>query len=235
MPAPADSPTPSTPASAPLLSATIAGVAPHILQADNLGVTDDWRDLYHLLDYLCFAVDSAYPEIPCSKGCSHCCNNQLFRVTEAEWHVVRRGLAKMTEETRGAVFASVNALYGSQREVLEQMAAQWSRGELLPAGLANQVASHCPLLVEGRCSVYGDRPGICRGYGYFSATVQGTSSLLICKQFGPGWIQHLEASGVDQLPMPNWNPVQRKLEALSGGGSIKPLPLWLLDESAGEA
>jgi Fe-S-cluster containining protein len=86
------------------------------------------------------------------------------------------------------------------------------------------------MLVDGRCSIYAHRPAICRGYGYFSATVAGNASLLICQEEGPAWIRHLEDSQVDQIPMPNWNPVQRQLEAMNPSGEIKPLPLWLLDE-----
>jgi hypothetical protein len=29
--------------------------------------------------------------------------------------------------------------------------------------------------------------------------------------------------------MPNWNPIQRQIDALNPSGEIKPLPLWLLE------
>lgn len=222
---------PNLPASAGLLRATIADVAPAIPQADNLGVSDDRRDLYYLLDYLCFAVDRAYPEIPCTKGCAHCCKTNLFRVTRTEWDGVRQGLAELPAATRDRLLAENRATFGPHRDTLEAMARHWSAGDPVPAELHRAAPVACPMLVDGRCSVYHHRPAICRGYGYFSATVAGNASLLICQQEGPGWIRHLEDTQIDQIPMPNWNPVQRQLEALNPSGEIKPLPLWLLDEA----
>jgi Fe-S-cluster containining protein len=221
---------PVTPATAALLSATIRQTAPSIPAADNLGQTGDPRDLYYLLDYLTFAVDRAYPDIPCVRGCSHCCHNQVFRVTEAEWQVVRRELVAMRPDERSEVFARTRALFGAHREVLGAMAELWTAGERVPAELHEPTPKTCPMLRgDGRCGIYDARPAICRGYGYFSATVDGNASLLICKQVGPEWIDQLQSAGIDELPMPNWNPVQRKLEAMSEGGPIKPLPLWLLE------
>lgn len=224
-------PTPALPPSAPLLQATIAQVAPHIPAADNLGATGDWRDIYYMLDYLCFAVDRAYPEIPCGKGCSHCCHNQVFRVTHAEWEVVRQGLLEKPAAEREAFLARAREMYGPHRADLEAMAERWTAGEKAPSELHERAPKSCPLLQDGRCSIYEHRPAICRGYGYFSATIGDTASLLICQQEGPDWIRHLEASQVDVLPMPSWNPVQRHIEQLNVGRAIKPLPLWLLEEA----
>lgn len=223
---------PKQPPGAPLLQATIAQVAPHVASADNLGRSGDWRDLYYVLDYLCFAVERAYPEIPCTRGCSHCCHNQVFRVSRVEWEAVREGLNALPPERRAAALSRAEAMYGPHRAALEGLADHWTRKEPAPAELHQSAPKSCPMLEDGRCSVYANRPGICRGYGYFSATVGGANSLLICQQEGPDWVSHLEAAAVDVLPMPNWNPVQRHLEALNDGGPIKPLPLWLLDEAA---
>jgi Fe-S-cluster containining protein len=221
---------PQLPASAGLLRATIAATAPHIPVADNLGVTDDWRDLYYVLDYLCFAVDAAYPEIPCAKGCSHCCKTNLFRVTRLEWEIVKRGLAEMPADRRDRILADTRATFGPHRAALEGLAAAWSAGEVPDVSLHHAAPKACPMLIEGRCSAYAHRPAICRGYGYFSATVAQNASLLICQEEGPTWVKHLEDTQVDQIPMPNWNPIQRRIEALNPTGEIKPLPLWLLDE-----
>jgi Fe-S-cluster containining protein len=223
---------PNQPASAALLRATIAQTAPLIPVADNVGQSNDQQDIYYLLDYLCFAVDRAYPQIPCSKGCSHCCK-QLFRVTQLEWTTFKQGLAEMPAETRDAILARTIEQFGPHRETLERMAAIWTAGERLPEELPQQTPMGCPMLIDGRCSNYSHRPAICRGYGYFSATINETSFLLICRQEGPSWLNHLESTHVDQFPMPNWNPVQRKLEALNGPAPIKPLPLWLLELAEG--
>lgn len=200
------------------------------MQASNLGRTDDRDDLYWLIDYLCFAVDQAYPRIPCAGGCSDCCTNQLFRVSAVEWAAVKRGMQAMPAGTRAAVYAHAREVYGAHREALEGLAAAWTAFERPDPELHHIAPKPCPLLVDGRCGVYTDRPAICRAFGYFSATMGEKSSVLMCHQRGPDWIRALEADGVENLPMPSWNPVQRKLEALNGGAPIKPLPLWLLDD-----
>jgi Fe-S-cluster containining protein len=226
-----DASMPTSPESAALLQATIAQIAPWVPQVDNLGRSGNWLDLYYLLDYLCFAVDRAYPEIPCSKGCSHCCHNQLFRVTQVEWEVVREGLLALPDEKRKQVMENAWRMYASHYEALEGMAEAWSDGDNISKELHVGTPKTCPFLLENRCSIYEHRPAICRGYGYSSATIGPKVSLLICQQEGPAWIRHLEAKGIEQFPMPSWNPIQRQLERLNGDEPIKPMPLWLLEEA----
>lgn len=214
-----------------LLAATIRTMATAIPSAATLGEQEGPVDLYWLIDYLAYAVDAAYPGHPCRQGCSDCCRTQVFRVTEAEWTRVRAGLTALAPSEREAILGRAHATFGSHRETLERIAAAWSAGE--PADPAWHAAAPkaCPVLAEdGRCGLYAVRPAICRAYGAFSATVSGTTSVLICQQQGPGWIAGLEAEGLVDLALPNWNPIQRRLLELSPGGMIKPLPLWLLDE-----
>ncbi len=213
-----------------LLTATIRDLAPAFMQASNLGESDDRADLYWLIDYLAFAVDQAYPLIPCSGGCSECCTNQVFRVTGREWAIVKRGIAKLGPAARTRLLTQVHAIWGPYRAPLEAVAAAWSAGAIADPELHKAMPSGCPMLVEGRCSIYADRPGMCRGFGYFSAAIGARTSMLMCHQRGPDWLRYLESTGVEQLPMPSWNPVQRKLEALSAGQPVRPMPLWLLDE-----
>lgn len=222
------------PSSGALLRATIAQVAPQIAKATNLGETNDTQDLYYLLDYLSFAVDQAYPEIPCSKGCAHCCKKNVFRVSRLEWQRVRVGLDALPPAARAAALERTREIYGPHRERLEAIAEAWTRHDTPPNELLEKAMLPCPMLVADRCSIYGDRPAICRAYGYSSAVVRGESRLLICREEGPGWVRHLEDTHVESFPMPSWNPVQRKIETLNGQDAIKPLPLWLLELAEAE-
>lgn len=218
------------PENAALLRATIQKIAPALIKSNNVGATNDDRDLYYLIDYLTFAVDRAYPEIPCARGCGHCCKNQVFRVTALEWARVRATLLEWDSSRREAVLHQTRRVFGAHRDSLETMAELWSRGERVAPQTHAATPKTCPLLDEAeRCSIYDARPAICRGFGYFSATVDGESRLLICHQEGPQWVKHLEDTGVAELPMPNWNPIQRHIEGLNAHQPIKPLPLWLLD------
>ena len=226
------SPTAAMPAGAALLQATIRDLTPALMAPTNLGESGDRQDLYWLIDYLCFAVDQAYPGLPCKNGCFECCTTNVFRVTALEWEAVQRGLAKLPPERRAAIYAAARAVFGDKRAALEGVAAQWTALARPDPADYDAVALACPMLDGGRCSIYDDRPAICRGYGYSSARVNGTSSLLLCHTHGPAWMAALDAQGYEQLPMPSWNPVQATLEQLNEGRPIKPLPLWLLDDPA---
>ncbi|MEB3221060.1 MAG: YkgJ family cysteine cluster protein [Candidatus Sericytochromatia bacterium] len=213
-----------------LLQATIRTIAPAIPDADNVGRTGDRRDLYWLIDYMAYAVDQAYAGHPCGRGCADCCRNQLFRVSEPEWERLREGLAAAPFEVRAGILARAQEVYGPRREVLEALAAAWTAGERPDPAWHQAAPRVCPVLgADGRCSLYDERPAICRAFGAFSATVEGTSSVLICHQHGPAFLDGLAQAGTVDLTLPNWNPVQRRLQALAPGGMIKPLPLWLLE------
>ena len=58
-------------------------------------------------------------------------------------------------------------------------------------------ASPCPLLVEGRCSVYAARPLVCRAYGRMMRTEEDTRALL--KALADGTI---DAVGTDHAGFP---------------------------------
>lgn len=218
-------------ASSDLLRATLVQIAGQIARADNLGETDDTRDLYYLIDYMSFAVERTYPQIPCFKGCSHCCSKSAFRVSAVEWRRVRAALDALPAEARIETLARNRKLYGEHRERLEALALAWSRGESPP----RIFDLDCPMLVSGRCSIYADRPAICRAYGYSSAEVNGVHKLLICKEETEEWFRQMEAPEVPPFPMPRWNPIQRKIEALNGVEAVKPLPLWLMELEEAEA
>lgn len=214
-----------------LLQATIRSVAPSIPAATNLGDSGDQADLYWIIDYLSFAVEQAHPANPCAQGCSDCCHNQVFRVTAPEWDVARTGLLALAAEQRARIVQRTEAVYGPFRPALEALATAWSAGERPDPAWHQNTPKTCPALENGRCSIYAERPAICRAYGYFSAQVDGKPSLLICHQRGPAWVEALEGEGVTDFAMPNWNPIQRKLNELNDSGLIKPLPLWLLDDA----
>jgi Fe-S-cluster containining protein len=221
---------PAEPPAASLLQATLRAHAPAVPAADNVGVSGDPRDLYWLIDYMAFAVDRAYAGHPCGRGCSDCCRNQLFRVSEPEWARLSEGLRAAPEAVRAGILGRARATFGPHREVLEALAAAWTAGERPDPAWHQAAPRVCPVLGDdGRCSLYDERPAICRAFGAFSATVEGATSVLICHQHGPGFFEGLEREGVADVTLPNWNPVQRRLQALAPGGMIKPLPLWLLD------
>ncbi|MFV8756076.1 YkgJ family cysteine cluster protein [Nannocystaceae bacterium ST9] len=80
----------------------------------------------------------------CREGCWSCCRPR-FSVFEIEALGIREALAELDPELR------------------ERVREQGRDAEL----------GHCALLVEGRCSVYAQRPVICRSHGLAVMTDEG--------------------------------------------------------------
>ena len=84
----------------------------------------------------------------CGKGCDNCCRRlaDVPQLTEAEWDLLREGLAALAPERLQEIRRDIAAL-----------AAQPLRPVI------------CPLLdlASGACPVYAQRPVACRTYGFY--------------------------------------------------------------------
>ena len=85
---------------------------------------------------------------PCTKGCDHCCRQlaDVPQLSEAEWNLLREGLAALSADRLAAIRDEVATL---------------------SAGHSRPVT--CPLLdrSSGACPVYLQRPVACRTYGFY--------------------------------------------------------------------
>lgn len=84
------------------------------------------------------------PKLGCKDGCAFCCY-QSVEVTIPEAILVAASLADPTDPRRNTVVETARTLKG----LSDQKRRRTSRA--------------CPLLVDGKCSVYDDRPLMCRG------------------------------------------------------------------------
>lgn len=105
-------------------------------------------DLHAAIDARVRSIRDAHPEWPCSKGCDNCCRRlaEIPILTEAEWRLLRQGLAALPDDQLQAIRLKVMAL------------EQQSTRPLV-----------CPMLdlTSGTCPVYAHRPVACRSYGYY--------------------------------------------------------------------
>jgi Fe-S-cluster containining protein len=206
-------------------------------QVGNVGQTGQWDDLYTVLDYLCFAFTQAYPTLPCKAGCSHCCEEILFRVSEPEWRAIARHLdATLSNEAKEDVKERVRDVYEFHRTQLEALAAFWGRSAFGEAGAPHEgLPVRCAFLDEsGRCGVYEVRPVVCRAYGSFGVTLGQQPTMLICKPFGPAFIEELTVLGAETLTLAPVEPFYQKLGELAPGAEVAPMPLWLLRWAEGQ-
>lgn len=95
----------------------------------------------------------------CRAGCDACCH-QRFGVFAIEAAQLRGALARLARESPELR----NRIRGQARQQAEDPAAP----------------DRCPLLVDGRCAVYGERPLICRSHGLPIAVADPTPRIDHC-------------------------------------------------------
>lgn len=112
------------------------------------------EQFYLGFEILTDAVQQLHPSIPCRSGCSTCCEQgPPLQVTALEWELMRQALSDLPEPQFQAIVARVEAYQASQP---------------------------CPLLEQGRCSVYALRPFHCRAMGYCTTQVGETRLPMTC-------------------------------------------------------
>jgi len=111
----------------------------------------------------------------CRAGCSHCCRSGgFFAITLVEALRLCRAANGLPEPQRNVVTARAGLILDSQQELFAQVPGPPDRpGErdeaVFSARVSHVTRSHptCPLLGDGElCSIYADRPVLCRAYGY---------------------------------------------------------------------
>ncbi len=96
-------------------------------------------------------LQALHPEIPCTNGCFACCERDaLPLIGPSEWELIQSALADLSVDKRQQIKQQTEALTDS----------------IAPEDQHNQQTRACPLLIEGRCSVYAMRPLACRLTGY---------------------------------------------------------------------
>ena len=111
-------------------------------------MTTSLSDLHTDIDARVHLIRDGRPDWLCGKGCDSCCKRlaEVPRLTQAEWDLLREGLAALPLVQQREIGRAIKAL-----------AAQ-------PAGPVV-----CPMLDQstGACPVYVHRPVACRTYGFY--------------------------------------------------------------------
>jgi Fe-S-cluster containining protein len=116
--------------------------------------------------------DHETPErrVSCTKGCSACCEAQPVPVTPPEAAALARLVARLPqrrqEQVRAAFAAAVErlretGLFDAYMRNRQDMTAEAARETTLRY-FALKIA--CPFLVDRACSIYAERPFVCRQY-----------------------------------------------------------------------
>ncbi len=112
------------------------------------------RQLHADIDSRVKSIRDARPDWLCGKGCDGCCRQlaDVPQLTEAEWYLLRAGLARLSPARLAEIARDT-------------------------AALARQPAAPvvCPILDRqtGACPVYAERPVACRSYGFYAQRDKG--------------------------------------------------------------
>ncbi len=102
--------------------------------------------------------------VSCVKGCNHCCH-YLVGVTAAEAFCIYREILAMPEEQQEAIISeSITAAQMIAEKGLPDMKAA-ERGDGAQSGLSRWYGDldiTCPVLSDGECLMYEQRPLVCR-------------------------------------------------------------------------
>jgi Fe-S-cluster containining protein len=216
------------------LQETIVSYADHINKSTNVGLTENKKDLYHLLDTLVDSVKATFPTVPCRDKCSACCVSYgLPRVTAIEWQPIHKYiLNNFTDEQRETVIKQALEWHGPQVDELlkEQARIQEPHTKRIKEESPRPKfkCGHCPFLINNSCSIYPVRPAICRAYGFFTIRIEGKSQLFTCNMAADEIIGMLREKGVEHWALPVWDKFAEKIYELNGENVVSTLPVWLM-------
>ncbi len=160
----------------------------------------------------------------CCVGCTDCCH-QLFSISEFEAAGVSRAVANL--EARQRKESAVRAeLYIAKRETILQRHGYVEGAGNLPKP---HLRLACPLLENGRCLIYEERPLLCRKVGIPVVHPTDSARVAACElNFRPG------ETFEDPHLVPTQTSIQRDWTALlrrfkNSGGQSEELPITIAD------
>ncbi len=208
----------------------------HLSNATNLGLSNNHKDIYFLLEELVEKVKKSLPIVPCQDKCSGCCTNYgLPRTTMIEWMPIHKYIMnEMTEDQRKII---VNQLIDNYADQVKELLEEQERNKFSHSEIGRNVekkprpnfkCSSCPLLINDSCSIYPVRPAICRSYGFFSIRMTGKTQLFTCTMSAEMLMEKLKEKGEENLALPVWDRFSDRIYEINGDKAISVLPLWLL-------
>jgi Fe-S-cluster containining protein len=123
-----------------------------------------------LIDAAVTASEEAGERVSCSKGCSACCRTQPVPITPPEAFALARLVDALPEPRRTAVRSAFARAAAQLRAAdiydiyMQRDPATTREAALAAVRRYMNLALACPFLVDEACSIYADRPFVCRQY-----------------------------------------------------------------------
>lgn len=113
-----------------------------------LSMTDYEKYLEIIDQYLERIFAQQKPYIFCKEGCSFCCENGAYPLTQLEFDYLISGYEKLPPELKAKINDKIELLKEEKNKSGEE-----------------KFFHACPFLIDKKCSVYNYRALICRSYG----------------------------------------------------------------------
>lgn len=107
------------------------------------------------LDKISLSIDKFFeqqkPYIFCKKGCSICCEEGEYPISQLEFNYLMIGYNALNEREKSIIKENVARIKNEKKKFLK---------------INNKKFMHqCPFLIDKKCSIYKHRSLICRAYG----------------------------------------------------------------------
>jgi Fe-S-cluster containining protein len=190
-------------------------------ECTNVGQSKDAEDLYDVFETMIDDMSRHMPPFACRSGCNQCCYFPPL-VNSLEWAVVFDFIRKLPMSRQEALIETAEAM----RPLADELGQL--RRSALSADNAKAITDYpmqCPMLIDGRCTVYEARPLVCRGFGHTLRISDDKPAF-----YGSNLARaHIVANFPGDTPLPLFDPFADKIGELNqrAGGTEAFLPQWL--------
>lgn len=130
--------------------------------------------LNKITDEITSYFDEQKDYIKCKQGCSICCSNSYYPITELEYSYIKKGLESFFKEDIESLQKKALEIYRQRREFLK------THSDI------KDFEYVCPFLKDNLCCVYNYRPLICRSHGLIISDCSETPP----KRYMPYCVHH---------------------------------------------
>ena len=103
----------------------------------------------------------------CKEGCAHCCKNANFPMSELEFEFLMLGYNELSSELKNQIQENIKVAKSTE----------------------DKDHYDCPFLINNKCSVYYNRPLVCRAFGVLTQDAKGIPSFPFCTTIGLNFSQ----------------------------------------------